>query len=331
MEGRNLNSLIFRIMSTQDSNSKTLYVFLENGWGNMLLELLAAYSLADFMLPEKCKIVGLLTSAMMKTHQTIYNSDHQRFGLPHPLNVSEILPRVKFEDEYKSESYEIVNLNKSCPDWIFDWKANVMIMKADWMNVNLELILPRLSNLQKSIDDFRPSTIISEYLTHRYSSALGNEGIVGLHLRVRQPGDIMARAKFPIAGWYIEALKHFESGSIREIFVISGISTGHPEAKQYLDEVQQAILSHFPHLKINIVHDEPYYIDFFLLTQMTNLIITNSSFSFMAAIFGTKWGLIKRVLMPAQIKEMNADIFKLSGFEEVPGDDFVYCFREVGK
>lgn len=327
-----LNILIYWIMSSQESNnSKVLYVFLENGWGNMLLELLAAYSLADFMLPEKCKIIGLLTSAMMKTHQTVYNSDHQRFGLPHPLSISEILPRLKFEDEYKSEKYEIVNLNNSHPDWVFNWKATEVIMKADWMNVNLELILPRLSNLQKSLDNFRPSPIISEYLSNRYSSAVAKDGIVGLHLRVRQPGDIMARVKFPTAGWYVEALKRFDGEPVRELFVISGISTGHPEAQQYLDELQQAMRIYFPSLKIHIVHDEPYYIDFFLLAHMTNLIITNSSFSFMAAIFGTRWGLTKRVLMPTQMKEMNSDIFKLSGFEEVPGDDFVYCFRDVGK
>jgi len=196
------------------------------------------------------------------------------------------------------------------------------------MNINSELIIPRLANLQISLNDFRPAAIISEYLTRRYSHAFSNQGAVGLHLRVRQPGDIMSRVKFSTAEWYANALKKIETPKLTDVYLISGISTGHSEAQQSLEEVCKAIISQFSDLKIHIIHDEPYYIDFFFLTHMTNLIIANSTFSMTAAILGSRWGVVKRVLFPTQIAEISSEFSQLPGFEEVPGDEFVYSFRE---
>lgn len=323
-------SYYFLTMSCKEikysDNSKTLYIFLENGWGNMILELLAGYSLADFMLPEKYKVVGLLTPVMMSTHQTVYDSPHQQSKLPHPLDLSAILPRCKFENMDQLDHSEMLDLHETYPDWLSD-KKQELVIRADWMQINLELIIPRLSSLQKSLNNFRPSTAISEYLTRCYSAAFSNQRAVGLHVRVRQPGDIMSHMKVPVAKWYADALKRFESLQLKEVFLVSGISTGHEEAKQSLDEIQQAITSQFPDLKIYAMYDEPYYIDFFFLAHMPNLIIANSSFSVTAAILGSKWGLVKRVLVPPQVVELSPEISKLPGFEEVPGDDFMYFFR----
>jgi hypothetical protein len=313
------------------NNCRTLYVILENGWGNIILELLAAYSLGDFILPEKCKVVGLLNSLIMSTHQSIYNSSHQQFGLPHPLDIPEILPRLKFETSQKVENLDIENLHEICPDWLRDWihnrKDQALLMRADWMNINLELIVPRLLNLNRLFNNFRPSASISQYLNYKYSTVFSGKEIIGLHLRVRQPGDIMGHSRLPTAQWYADSLKRFDMRQVKELFVISGISTGHLEAKQYLEELEHEVKSQFPELKIIIVHDEPYYVDFFLLTHMPNLIITNSTFSVMAAILGRKWGTVKRVLVPSQAADLSPEIFKIDGFEEIPNDNFVCVFR----
>lgn len=308
-------------------NLKTLYIFLENGWGNMMLELLAGYSLASFMLPERCKIVGILTSLMMSTHTSVYVSSHQQFGLPHPIDIPSILPKLNFRKPEEMENQETFDLHETYPDWLSEWKKGERVVKADWMQINLELLIPRLFNLRESLEHFRPSPIISEYLMHRYSAAFSGKGTIGMHVRVRQPGDIMSHVKVPIAKWYADALKKFEDLPLKEVFLISGISTGHEEAKQSLDEIQNEIMIQFPNVKIHLVQNEPYYIDFFFLAHMTNLIIANSSFSITAAILGLQWGMVKRVLVPSQVAELSPEILKIEGVEEIPGEEFSYFFR----
>jgi hypothetical protein len=212
--------------------------------------------------------------------------------------MTAILPQLKFtSDKERVEHTPVLYALHDAPNLTHLEKHSAILVQADWMNINVQLLLPLLDKYPDLLNGLQPSPAVSKYIHDKYAGAAA-KGTVAVHVRVRQPGDIMAQMKHPSPEWFVQAVDEAKGEEFDRIVVFSGISTAHESGKRYFQQIITLLSLSFPQAKVVIVRDEPCYVDFFALAAMPRLVITNSSFSFMAALLGTLWGTCSKVVVP---------------------------------
>ena len=301
-----------------DGRPGTLYVRLQNGWGNVLIELMTAHALAQALRSEECEfeVIGLTSPQVLETHTALHTEAHAAEGLVDPRDLASIFPQLRFLPTEPPDCDLVYGLHGE-PNLELLRSHRRILLLLDWILEDLSLLLPALQKDASWLALFRPAPEVETYLRRHYLPA-GSEGCAALHVRIRQPGDVMGRVRLPTPTWYRDAVEQLGGAALRRLFVVSGISTAHWLGINYLGDVVDGIRAAFPGLPVQVVQGEPCYVDFFLLGTAPSLILSNSTFSLASALMGSVWGLTNRVLMPSVLLED----FHLatSGFERFQGD-----------
>jgi hypothetical protein len=306
--------------------SRLLFVFLENGWGNMILELATGLAIAASIKEGQTRVVGLLSGAFFSTHKTVFLPEHSERKLPALNDMQSIFPLMKFILGPQHDIKFFSNHDGFTPSDLSPYSK--ILLRADWMGNNVKLLLPVLKQCPELLNCMKPSPEISKYINEKYAG----KNTIAIHVRVRQPGDIMANMKHPEPGWFVEAINAIGVDKLERIILISGISTAHEDGKKYFSKIVEMVSVSFSGVKIVIMQNEPCYIDFFTLSSMQNLVITNSSFSFMAALLGAAWGECLKIVLPDCLLDefgINVNDIPVSGFNCVSVRNKIHAFLSL--
>jgi hypothetical protein len=307
--------------------SRLLFVFLENGWGNMMLELATGLAIAASIKEDETQVVGLLSGAFFSTHKSVFLKEHSERKLPN--DIQSIFPLMKFTSSPQYDIKLFNNHEEFNPSDLSPYSK--IILRADWMGNNVKLLLPVLKQCPELLNCMKPSSEILQYINEKYMEA-SPQNTIAIHVRVRQPGDIMANMKHPNPEWFVEAINAIGVDKLERIILISGISTAHEDGKQYFNKIAEMVSLSFQKVKIVIMQNEPCYIDFFALSSMKNLVITNSSFSFMAALLGAAWGECLKIVLPDCLLDefgININDVPVSGFSCAPVKESILSFQSL--
>jgi hypothetical protein len=156
---------------------------------------------------------------------------------------------------------------------------------------------------------FAPSAIVLEYLHHKYGELIHRPNTVGVHVRT---ADAAVHKYIPFVGLrYFElAMEHFSSNNL---FVI---------CSDRINWCKKHFAEKFPDKKFVFVEGNTHVQDFFLLSMMKNLILSNSTFSWWAAYLNThptlKVCVPERWLSPEF--QANLDDYYLPEWIRIPHD-----------
>ena len=315
-----------------EAKGKTIAVLLENGWGNVIIELMTAHWLTQRLTTgaEPVQVLGLVSLLFLRGYTLLYLERHKAEGLPEPHNIAAILPHMSFDQVGFDGSRILLGPERKVdviyafhdpePNMAIFEAHNKIFLRADWIGHDINLIIPELLKGAPWLEQFRPAPVIQNYINKYYLGPLPLESlgaIGGLHIRVQQPnGDDTGPGsrKQPTTGWFREALKRL--GPLRHLFVIVAAATMCPECTGYVDTILTSIREGFPELTIQVVSEELYYVDFFLLASLPKLVISSSTLPWLAAVLGSNWGATSRVIVPPQfVSEFGPSVAQFPGFE----------------
>lgn len=316
---------------SQNYTSRIIYVVLQNGWGNIIIELMTAYALSDMISGKNSSntIIGLTCELTLFKHQTIYNEAHKSQNLPDPGDIGSIIPNIKCHPINDQLTADIIYAVRNNTQLNISHQTKSIALYADWIGDDLEMLLPINNTWKNWIDNFKPSNAITSYINKKYFSLdVSSSNYASLHVRTHQPGDTeeMKGRKSPTPQWFAQALRKLGS-NVKRVFIISGVSTANYENINYLREIIKAVEQVNKSLEIIIVSDEPYYVDFFILALSPYMIMSNSSFALSAAFLGLKWGNMSRVITTPFIDELCSGITNFPGFEKLEADDHVIVYK----
>lgn len=237
------------------------------GFGNNIYQILATiqYSLSEKM--DYYMIIPPLkhkdhNARVLGGHYALFTKEHKEYGLPHPIDLPSILPNIKWRKRALPGSE------------IYDEHAPFYT----------EYYYPTV-NYVKCL--FETSKVISEYIQKKYIKKVDKDiNSIAIHFRVPQKADNFGMVN-PSLKWYAKAIKSCLSRKEEnKIYVV----TGNKEKNNDIIRELKTLIK--KDLKFISVHDEPMYIDFFVMAKCKNLICTNSTFSFSAGLISDKRKLL---------------------------------------
>lgn len=285
-----------------------VYTDVKNGIGNVILSFIVGLSFSRRLTEltgNKYDYKAFITGKWLGNHEIVYTSEHENKSLPHPKDIKNIFPNISFVTRLPNNVHYHHLLNTIDIKTLAPHKR--IFMEVDEVNQTLSKLDNQLAYYSPFLN-YHESIYV--YIENKYG-VIHNQKTLGIHIRIWQQGDYM-RSEYSGIEWYERALDTMlENSDIKTIYLVTG-GTNH-----FVESFKELVNSKH----INLVHvaNEPYYIDLCILSLCDKLIVSNSTFSFSAALINNDLHDNKTVIYPEAItRDWQLDKgFKLQGFAEL--------------